>query len=163
RHARRCSHVAEEDVLHIGQGLARARLQTAAGTRGYRRRGRMVQGQRLSEMTVAPTKPQQGGTDTVETPSGKWRNSENFPVGSFLTRREVRPKLHGFYRFAGNADDIADNPELPADEKIRRLDRMAAVLDGASPQGSPAAAAMRDSLRETATTAQHCHDILHAF
>src|SRR6202022_1403017 len=101
--------------------------------------------------------------DTVETPSGKWRNSENFPVGSFLIRRDLRPHVHAFYRFARNADDIADNPALSAEEKIRRLDRMAAILDGASVQASPAAAAMRESLIETGTTAQHCHDVLHAF
>ena len=35
---------------------------------------------------------------------------ENFPVGSFLIRRDLRPHVHAFYRFARNADDIADNP-----------------------------------------------------
>jgi hydroxysqualene synthase len=113
-------------------------------------------------MTAAPTElqPKDG---IVETPSGKWRNSENFPVGSFLIRRELRPHVHAFYRFARNADDIADNPALSAEEKIRRLDRMAAILDGASGHDSPAAAAMRESLLGTGTTAQHCQDVLHAF
>ncbi|HEU0154828.1 MAG TPA: squalene synthase HpnC [Stellaceae bacterium] len=100
---------------------------------------------------------------TVETPSGKWRDGENFPVGSWLIRRDLRPHVHAFYRFARNADDIADNPSLTAAEKIRRLDRMAAVLDGASGGESPAAAAMRASLAATGVTAQHCHDVLHAF
>jgi hydroxysqualene synthase len=100
---------------------------------------------------------------TVETPSGKWRNAENFPVGSFLIRRDLRPHVHAFYRFARNADDIADNPGLTADEKIERLDRMAAILDGALGEDSPAAAAMRESLIETGVTAQHCRDVLHAF
>jgi hydroxysqualene synthase len=103
----------------------------------------------------------------VETPSGKGRGDENFPVGSFLIRRDLRPHVRAFYRFARNADDIADNPHLPADEKVRRLDRMAAVLDGAPGDApgdeSPAASAMRRSLGETGTTAQHCHDVLHAF
>jgi farnesyl-diphosphate farnesyltransferase len=102
-------------------------------------------------------------TDSVETPSGKWRGSENFPVGSFLIRRGLRLHVHAFYRFARNADDVADNPALTADEKIARLDRMAAILDGASGEDSPAAAAMRESLIETGMTAQHCHDVLHAF
>src|SRR5215469_6978395 len=101
----------------------------------------MVQNQRISPVTAAPT--------TVETPSGKWRSAENFPVGSLLIRRDLRPHVHAFYRFARNADDIADNPELSSDEKIRRLDRMAAVLDGASGRDSPSAAAMRGSLAET--------------
>src|SRR5215475_1796853 len=100
---------------------------------------------------------------SVETPSGKWREAENFPVGSLLIRRDLRPHVHAFYRFARNADDIADNPALNADEKIRRLDRMAAILDGASEDDSPAALAMRKSLVETRMTAQHCHDVLHAF
>ena len=99
---------------------------------------------------------------TVETPSGKWRSAENFPVGSFLIRRDLRPHVHAFYRFARNADDIADNPGLTADEKIERLDRMAAILDGALGEDSPAAAAMRESLIETGVTAQHCRDVLHA-
>jgi squalene synthase HpnC len=102
-------------------------------------------------------------TDSVETPSGKWRSAENFPVGSFLIRRDLRPHVHVFYRFARNADDIADNPALGAADKIRRLNRMAAILDGAPGDDSPAATAMRESLVETRMTAQHCHDVLHAF
>jgi hydroxysqualene synthase len=99
----------------------------------------------------------------VETPSGKWRDAENFPVGSLLIRRDLRPHVHAFYRFARNADDIADNPALSANEKLQRLERMAAILDGAPGDESPAATAMRESLVETRMTAQHCHDVLYAF
>lgn len=99
----------------------------------------------------------------LETPSGKGRGDENFPVGSLLIRRDLRAHVHAFYRFARNADDIADNPALEAAEKVRRLDRMAAILDGAPGADSPAAAAMRESLIATGTTAQHCHDVLTAF
>ena len=100
---------------------------------------------------------------SVETPSGKWRGAENFPVGSRLIRRDLRPHVHAFYRFARNADDIADNPALSPADKVCRLDRMAAILDGAPGGDSPSATAMRESLAETGTTAQHCHDVLHAF
>src|SRR3954469_10660741 len=105
--------------------------------------------------------------DTVEAPSGKGRGDENFPVGSWLIRRDLRVHVHAFYRFARNADDIADSPVLSADEKIRRLDRMAAILDG-DPGGapgtdSPAASAMRASLAGTGVTVAHCHDVLRAF
>ncbi len=113
-------------------------------------------------MTALPEEPSHRG-ETVETPSGKWRSSENFPVGSLLIRRDLRPHVHAFYRFARNADDIADNPALSADQKIARLDRMAATLDGDTGSDSPAASAMRKSLIETGMTAQHCHDVLHAF
>lgn len=104
----------------------------------------------------------------LETPSGKRRGDENFPVGSWLIRRDLRVHVHAFYRFARNADDIADNPSLPAAEKICRLDRIASVLDGAAEVGAPgeeapAAAAMRASLDATGVTPQHCHDVLHAF
>ena len=100
---------------------------------------------------------------SLETPSGKARGDENFPVGSLLIRRDLRAHVHAFYRFARNADDIADNPAMEAAEKVRRLDRMAAILDGAAPGDSPAAAAMRQSLEATRTTSQHCHDVLTAF
>ncbi|HVH77352.1 MAG TPA: squalene synthase HpnC [Stellaceae bacterium] len=103
------------------------------------------------------------GGGSLETPSGKSRGDENFPVGSLLIRRGLRAHVHAFYRFARNADDIADNPGMEAAEKVRRLDRMAAILDGAPGADSPAAAAMRESLLATGVTAQHCHDVLTAF
>lgn len=80
---------------------------------------------------------QQAVAGTLETPSGKWRSGENFPVGSFLIRRDLRMHVHAFYRFARNADDIADNPGLSAEDKVRRLDRMAEILDGAPGGGIP--------------------------
>jgi farnesyl-diphosphate farnesyltransferase len=114
-------------------------------------------------MTAEPADVRDEAIHNVEIPSGKWRSAENFPVGSFLIRRDLRPHVHAFYRFARNADDIADNPGLTAADKVRRLDRMAAILDGASGKDSPAAAAMRESLVETQMTARHCHDVLRAF
>jgi farnesyl-diphosphate farnesyltransferase len=105
------------------------------------------------------------GAATVETPSGKGRGDENFPVGSWLIRRDLRVHVHAFYRFARTADDIADSPLLAAADKLRRLDRMAEILDGAQSgdSESPAARAMRESLAATGVTARHCHDVLHAF
>jgi len=99
----------------------------------------------------------------IEAPSGKGRGDENFPVGSWLIRRDLRPHVHAFYRFARAADDVADNPALAPDDKLRRLDRMGEVLDGAPGNDAPAAAAMRVSLVETRITSQHCHDVLRAF
>src|SRR4051812_48832013 len=113
----------------------------------------------MSTATAGPS----AASDTVEAPSGKGRGDENFPVGSWLIRRDLRAHVHAFYRFARNADDIADSPVLSADEKIRRLDRMGAILNGTPGDDSPAATAMRAILAATEVTAQHCHDILHAF
>ena len=49
---------------------------------------------------------------TVETPSGKDADYENFPVGSFLLPAHARPHVAAFYRYARAIDDIADNPML---------------------------------------------------
>ena len=99
----------------------------------------------------------------LETPSGKHAGSENFPVGSRLIRADLRPHVHAFYRFARAADDIADNPELAAEEKVRRLARMGAVLQGADGADAPAALAMRASLAATGIEPEHCLDLLRAF
>src|SRR2546423_15287573 len=100
---------------------------------------------------AAETPPSEDGT--VDNPSGKGRSGENIPVGSWLIRRDLRPHVHAFYRFARNADDIADNPALTPDDKVRRLDRMAAILDGASGDDSPAAVA--ECTRPSPNTATH--------
>ena len=119
------------------------------------RRGRRVEGK------GAMAEPALG---RVETPSGKGRGDENFPVGSWLIRRDLRPHVHAFYRFARAADDVADNPALaarrqgaPARPHGRGARRRARRSD------APAARAMRASLAETGVTAQHCHDVLTAF
>ncbi len=100
---------------------------------------------------------------TLETPSGKNIAYENFPVGSFLIRADLRPHVHAFYRFARGADDIADNPKLEAAEKLRRLNLMAAILTGAVDDRSPAAAAMRADLAACRIGPQNCLDLLTAF
>jgi squalene synthase HpnC len=114
-------------------------------------------------MTALVAGPRPADAAGVEAWSGKDRRDENFPVGSWLIRRDLRVHVHAFYRFARNADDIADSPVLAADDKVRRLDRLGEILDGAAGDDSPAAAAMRASLAATGITAQHCHDVLHAF
>ena len=100
---------------------------------------------------------------TVETWSGKDRGDENFPVGSLLISRALRPHVHAFYAFARNADDIADSATLPADAKVTRLDTMEAVLLGRRGSGSPSALRLRASLAATGVTARHATDLLIAF
>src|SRR5215470_12109721 len=91
----------------------------------------------------------------IATPSGKHSGNENFPVGSALIRAELRPHVHAFYRFARMADDIADNPALEPDDKIRRLDLMEAVLRDDAREDIPACADLRRSLAATRVTPQH--------
>ena len=101
--------------------------------------------------------------ETVETWSGKDRGDENFPVGSALIARRLRPHVHAFYAFARNADDIADSAALTPEDKVARLDIMEAVLLGHREAGSPSALRLRASLAETGVTPRHATDFLVAF
>lgn len=105
---------------------------------------------------------------SLETPSGKTAADENFPVGSWLIRPDLRRHVHVFYRFARAADDIADNPALDAGDKVARLAQMAAIIRGEAGAAEAAAQSetawrMRQDLLETGVTAQHCLDLLQAF
>jgi hydroxysqualene synthase len=100
---------------------------------------------------------------SVEAWSGKDRADENFPVGSVLIRPALRAHVHAFYAFARNADDIADSADLPAEEKLARLDRMEDVLLGRAETGAPSALRLRASLAATGVTARHASDLLVAF
>ena len=102
-------------------------------------------------------------TESVESWSGKGRADENFPVGSLLIRPALRPHVHAFYAFARNADDIADSPDLAADDKLARLQVMEAVLLGHQDGGSPSGIGLRASLAETGVTPRHAQDLLTAF
>ncbi len=100
-----------------------------------------------------------------ETPSGKAAGDENFPVASRLVARPLRRHVHLFYAFARAADDIADNPELEADDKLARLDLFAeALVNPRSVCGAPSSAvALARSLAETGVAARYPLDLLDAF
>jgi squalene synthase HpnC len=86
-------------------------------------------------------------------------------VGSWLLPARLRPHVAVFYAYARAIDDIADNPDLPADEKITRLDGFERALLGRE-SDDPAFAkahAMRQSLVETDVTPRHCLDLIAAF
>jgi farnesyl-diphosphate farnesyltransferase len=99
----------------------------------------------------------------VEAWSGKDRGDENFPVGSWLIRKDLRRHVHAFYTFARNADDIADSDLLSPDQKIARLDAMEAVLMGTGTAESPSAERLKTSLAETGVPAIHARELLVAF
>jgi farnesyl-diphosphate farnesyltransferase len=98
----------------------------------------------------------------VEAWSGKDKGDENFPVGSILIAKKLRPHVHAYYNFARNADDIADSESLAPDEKIARLNTMEAVLLGAG-DDAPSAARLRESLEQTKIPAIHARELLVAF
>ena len=54
---------------------------------------------------------------------------ENFPVASFLLPARIRRPVETIYRFARSADDIADEGDAPAAERLAALAGFAALLD----------------------------------
>lgn len=103
--------------------------------------------------------------DSIETPSGKGAADENFPVGSWLLPARLRPHIAVFYALARGTDDIADNPDLSPEEKLRRLNAFDQALCGHRPAntGLDAAYRMRTSLIETGVTNRHSRDLIAAF
>ena len=104
-------------------------------------------------------------TEALETPSGKWSGDENFPVGSWLLPARLRPHVAAYYAIARTTDDIADNPDLSPEEKLRRLDAFEAAVKGDAAGGAVPASAqrMRESLAATGLGPRHLIDIVAAF
>jgi len=75
----------------------------------------------------------------------------------------MRRHVATFYAFARAADDIADNPDLEAPEKIRRLDGFEGALLGNGDPAYQKANDMGESLRVSGVSPRHCQDILGAF
>ena len=106
-----------------------------------------------------------GSLSSVETPSGKDADTENFPVGSMLLPKPLRPHIAVFYRFARAIDDIADNPALSPADKIVRLQGFEHALLGENADDTAYTTGyrMRESLAATGITARHCLDLIDAF
>ncbi|MEO1161172.1 MAG: squalene synthase HpnC [Pseudomonadota bacterium] len=103
---------------------------------------------------------------SVETPSGKGAADENFPVGSFLLPKRLRPHVMTYYAFARAIDDIADNPDALPQDKIAGLNAMDDALLGRSkdPDETVAkATALRASMLETNVDLAHGSDLVSAF
>ncbi|MBY8975709.1 squalene synthase HpnC [Rhodobacteraceae bacterium NNCM2] len=99
---------------------------------------------------------------SIEAPSGKGAADENFPVGSWMIAPELRPHVMCYYAFARGTDDIADNPDLAPEEKVRRLDLFDAGLEpGAT--APEIATRLRDSLVATGVDKSCARDLLVAF
>ncbi|MEL6112855.1 MAG: squalene synthase HpnC [Pseudomonadota bacterium] len=101
----------------------------------------------------------------AETPSGKGAGDENFPVGSFLLPKSLRPHVARYYDFARAIDDVADNPDLPPEVRIERLTRFAQILDGTLPSapGYEKASRLRETLVERSIPFRHGTDLTVAF
>lgn len=101
-------------------------------------------------------------TDAATFASGKGHRDENFPVASWLVRRELRAPILAFYRFARAADDVADHPQAAADDKLRQLDRLEAGLRGDA-AASREGADLHAALGERGLSERHALDLLEAF
>ncbi len=94
--------------------------------------------------------------------SGKGHKDENFPVASFMLKREHRAPVMAFYHFARAADDVADNEQAPADERLALLGAMRSTLAGTSDSNAEALA-LRGVLADYKLSPQHGLDLLTAF
>jgi len=100
-----------------------------------------------------------------ETPSGKGAGDENFPVGSFLLPKKLRPHVATYYAFARAIDDIADNGALPPEDRVVRLKAFDAALRGELGYGDgyQKAHALRESMAMTNVSTKHGSDLIAAF
>ena len=102
---------------------------------------------------------------SLETPTGKGAGDENFPVGSSLLPKALRPHVATFYSLARATDDIADNGDLTPDQKLDRLDRFERALTGEltdDPNLQKSYAVVKSSAA-TGVPVRHSIDLIHAF
>ncbi len=92
--------------------------------------------------------------------SGKGHKDENFPVASWILKREHRAPIMAFYHFARTADDIADHPTASEADKLARLADMRAGLTG---PGAPEAMALAEAAKARGLDMVHAQDLLNAF
>lgn len=120
-------------------------------------------------MDAAAARSEPAHAAQPETPSGKGAKDENFPVGSLLLPKRLRPHVATYYAFARAIDDIADNGALAPEEKIRRLKAFDAALKGEAgygPKDAPEYAkahALRESMAATGVPTAHGSDLIAAF
>ncbi|WP_174874424.1 squalene synthase HpnC [Vogesella oryzae] len=91
---------------------------------------------------------------------------ENFPVGSLALPRRMRKAVHVIYHFARHADDIADEGDAPAVERLAALQALRVELDriaaGAMPE-QPLMQALARVISERKLPLQPFYDLLSAF
>lgn len=91
---------------------------------------------------------------------------ENFPVASPLLPRGLREPIAVIYAFARAADDFADEGDLPAAERLRRLENyqteLRAIAAG-QPTTDPLFSRLRAVITRHALPLSLFHDLLDAF
>ncbi|MDP3922727.1 MAG: squalene synthase HpnC [Hydrogenophaga sp.] len=94
---------------------------------------------------------------------------ENFPVASVLCPRHLRPAIVAIYHFARTADDIADEGDASAQQRLAELAAYRAALN-ACLSGNPAQGRwagvfgpLGQAVAQHTLPAQRLHDLLSAF
>lgn len=95
---------------------------------------------------------------------------ENFPVASVLLPARLRAPVEAIYAFARGADDVADEGDAPAEQRLARLDdyrrELQRLADGQSPQDAelaPVFARLAPHVAAHRLPLQLFHDLLDAF
>ena len=91
---------------------------------------------------------------------------ENFPVASILLPRHIRRAVEIIYHFAREADDIADEGDMPDEERLAKLDEFRAELQRmgtAEGPRTPLFHALDEIVQKFSLPVQLLHDLLDAF
>ncbi len=91
---------------------------------------------------------------------------ENFPVASILMPGRLRKPVGAIYRFARAADDIADEGDLPGEERLQQLDDFRDELIHIAADETPLLPLFKHlaiEIQEHALPMQPLHDLLDAF
>ncbi|MCR6632064.1 MAG: squalene/phytoene synthase family protein [Magnetospirillum sp.] len=85
-------------------------------------------------------------------------------MASLILPAAVRRQVMAFYTFARTADDIADDPALPADIKLAKLDALEAALAGhGDAPGTDSALALHEAVNGDGLLLGHAAQLLQAF
>jgi phytoene synthase len=91
---------------------------------------------------------------------------ENFPVASILLPKHLRRPVEIIYRFARQADDFADESDIPNEERLAKLDGFRIELNRIANNEAPQTPLFRDVADIVAKhrlPLQLFHDLLDAF
>ena len=111
----------------------------------------------------APDTPTSGNASGVD-------HYENFPVASWLCPPALRPAVRALYHFARTADDLADEGDAPAEQRLRDLTDYRAELDAALTGHASTAGRwpgifrpLQQTIEQHALPSPLLHDLISAF
>ncbi len=94
------------------------------------------------------------------------RHYENFPVASLVLPRPLREPVRRIYAFARQADDLADEGDLPPEERLARLAAFRQELDrvrAGNPPATPLFQALAETIGRHRLPLEPFYDLLDAF